>query len=40
MRYYEIDIVGMKDDKLWSTEVKYRKNDDFGGGLAAITAKK
>ena len=30
----------MKDDVLYFTEVKYRKNDDFGGGLAAITAKK
>lgn len=39
-RYCEIDIVSMKDDVLWFTEVKYRKNDDFGGGLAAITAKK
>ena len=39
-RYCEIDIVSMKDDVLWLTEVKYRKNDDFGGGLAAITAKK
>ena len=40
MRYCEIDIVSMKDDVLWFTEVKYRKNDDFGGGLGAITAKK
>ena len=39
-RYCEIDIVSMKDDVLWFTEVKYRKNDDFGGGLGAITAKK
>ena len=39
-RYCEIDIVSMKDDMLWFTEVKYRKNDDFGGGLAAITTKK
>ena len=39
-RYCEIDIVSLKDDMLWFTEVKYRKNDDFGGGLAAITAKK
>ena len=38
--YCEIDIVSLKDDVLWFTEVKYRKNDDFGGGLAAITAKK
>ena len=39
-RYCEIDIVSRKDDVLYFTEVKYRKNDDFGGGLAAITAKK
>ena len=39
-RYCEIDIVSVKDDVLYFTEVKYRKNDDFGGGLAAITAKK
>ena len=39
-RYCEIDIVSIKDDVLYFTEVKYRKNDDFGGGLAAITAKK
>ena len=39
-RYCEIDIVSRKDDILYFTEVKYRKNDDFGGGLAAITAKK
>ena len=39
-RYCEIDIVSMKDGVLWFTEVKYRKNDNFGGGLGAITAKK
>ena len=39
-RYCEIDIVSMKEDVLYFTEVKYRKNDDFGDGLAAITAKK
>ena len=39
-RYCEIDIVSLKDDTLHFTEVKYRKNDNFGGGLAAITAKK
>lgn len=39
-RYCEIDIVSVKDDVLYFTEVKYRKNDDFGGGLAAITNKK
>lgn len=39
-RYCEIDIVSVKDDVLYFTEVKYRKNDDFGDGLAAITTKK
>ena len=39
-RYCEIDIVSMKDGTLYFIEVKYRKNDDFGDGLAAITAKK
>ena len=39
-RYCEIDIVSLKDGTLYFTEVKYRKNDNFGGGLAAITAKK
>lgn len=40
MRYCEIDIVSVKGEVLYFTEVKYRKNDDFGDGLAAITAKK
>ena len=39
-RYCEIDIVSVKGGVLYFTEVKYRKNDDFGDGLAAITAKK
>ena len=39
-RYCEIDIVSKKDNVLYFTEVKYRKNNNFGGGLAAITAKK
>ena len=39
-RYCEIDIVSMREDVLYFTEVKYRKNDEFGDGLAAITAKK
>lgn len=39
-RYCEIDIVSVKGETLYFTEVKYRKNDDFGDGLAAITAKK
>ena len=39
-RYCEIDIVSVKGEVLYFTEVKYRKNDDFGDGLAAITVKK
>ena len=39
-RHCEIDIVSIKDAVLYFTEVKYRKNDTFGGGLAAITTKK
>jgi len=36
----EIDIVSTRDDKVYFTEVKYRKTDDFGGGLAAVNAQK
>ena len=36
----EIDIVSVSDNKIYFTEVKYRKNDKCGGGLAAITAAK
>ena len=38
--FYEIDIVSMHDRKIYFTEVKYRKNKNFGGGLAAIDFKK
>lgn len=38
--FYEIDIVSTYGDKLYFTEVKYRKNALRGGGLAAIDAKK
>lgn len=36
----EIDIISILDNKIYFTEVKYRKNNDFGGGLAAITPAK
>ena len=36
----EIDIVSVCDDAICFTEVKYRKSDYTGGGLAAITADK
>ena len=39
-KFCEIDIVSMCGNRLYFTEVKYRKNTDFGGGLAAITADK
>lgn len=38
--FYEIDIVSVCDDKIYFTEVKYRKNDSRGGGFAAIDARK
>jgi ribonuclease HII len=39
-KFCEIDIVSQFDDTIYFTEVKYRKNDKAGGGLAAVTAKK
>ncbi len=36
-QYCEIDIISLKEDKIYFTEVKYRCN---GGGLEAITVKK
>jgi len=39
-RFCEIDIVSLKDDKVFFTEVKYRKNAKHGGGFAAITHEK
>jgi len=39
-RFCEIDIVSRKDGVVYFTEVKYRKNTNQGGGMAAITAKK
>lgn len=39
-KYCEIDIISKKDDILFFTEVKHRKNDATGDGLAAITPKK
>lgn len=38
--FYEIDIVSICDNKIYFTEVKYRKNGDFGGGLMAVDGKK
>lgn len=39
-KYCEIDIVSQKDGVVYFTEVKYRKQTNQGGGLAAITPKK
>lgn len=36
----EIDIVSVFDDKIFFTEVKTRKNTDYGGGFEAIDKKK
>ena len=38
--FYEIDIISTKDDKIYFTEVKYRKNSAHGSGLDAITPTK
>lgn len=39
-KYCEIDIVSTKNGVVYFTEVKYRKQPNQGGGLAAITPKK
>lgn len=39
-KYCEIDIVSHRDGTVYFTEVKYRKQANQGGGLAAITPKK
>jgi ribonuclease HII len=36
----EIDIISKKDDTVYFVEVKYRRNDVAGGGMAAITPRK
>ena len=36
----EIDIVSILGNTIYFTEVKYRKNNDYGGGLEAITPAK
>lgn len=36
----EIDIISIKDDKIYFTEVKYRQNSTHGDGFAAITPQK
>lgn len=39
-KYCEIDIISVRDDALYFTEVKYRRQPRQGGGLAAITPRK
>ena len=39
-KFCEIDIVSEWEDTIYFTEVKYRRTDTRGGGIAAITAKK
>lgn len=39
-KWCEIDIVSQRNDTLYFTEVKHRKTDAAGGGIAAITPKK
>lgn len=39
-RYCEIDIVSLKNGTIFFTEVKYRRQPNQGGGMAAITNKK
>jgi len=38
--FCEIDIVSVKGEKIYFTEVKYRKSDVAGGGVAAVDKKK
>lgn len=39
-KFCEIDIVTRKNNTIYFTEVKYRRNNTAGGGMAAITPKK
>lgn len=39
-KFCEIDIVSKCDEDYYFTEVKFRKNADFGGGAGAISKKK
>ena len=38
--FYEIDIVSVREGRIYFTEVKYRKTDARGGGLVAIDKRK
>ena len=39
-KQYEIDIISKKSDGIYFTEVKYRRDSDFGAGLDFIDQKK
>jgi ribonuclease HII len=39
-KFCEIDLISIFDQTIFFTEVKYRENDAFGDGLAAITPAK
>ena len=39
-RLYEIDIVSIYQDKIFFTEVKYRRDEEYGGGWAAVNKSK
>ena len=39
-KFCEIDIVSRRGAAYYFTEVKYRKNSDFGGGVAALSKRK
>lgn len=39
-KWCEIDIIASREDRVHFVEVKYRRSDAFGDGLAAITPKK
>jgi uncharacterized protein (TIGR00252 family) len=39
-KWCEIDIIAQKDKVIYFVEVKYRRTDGQGGGIAAITPKK
>lgn len=39
-RFYEIDIISVKNQEIIFTEVKYRRDADRGGAISAVTTKK